>query len=158
MPTPPRTRMLGLVLVGLQGVIFLAVGVTALLDGPGVEGSMWLGSTLVLLGLLGMFWSGKDLGRALTPMPTPNGAGLAAGGIYSYVRHPMYAGILVIAFGMAIGSGKLWTLVSSVVLLVFFDIKTRVEEGYLVRTYPGYEDYAARTGKFVPGVGKRRIR
>ncbi|WP_062297374.1 methyltransferase family protein [Demequina maris] len=158
MSTSLRTRLLGLALVGLQGLIFLAVALTALLDGPGLEGSLWLGSTLVLLGLLGMFWSGKDLGRALTPMPTPNGAGLAAGGIYGYVRHPMYAAIIVIGFGLAIGSGKLWTLVSAVVMLVFFDLKTRVEEGYLVRTYPGYSDYAARTGKFLPGVGKRRVR
>ncbi|WP_062287353.1 methyltransferase family protein [Demequina phytophila] len=156
MSSPARGRLLGLTLVGLQGLLFLAVGLTALLPGPGVDGSLWLGSTLVLLGLLGMFWSGKDLGRALTPMPTPNGAGLAAGGIYGYVRHPMYAAIVVVALGLAVGSGKLWTLVLCVVLAAFFDAKTRVEERFLVSTYPGYAEYAARTGKFLPGLGKRR--
>lgn len=149
-------RLLGLVLVALQGVIFLGVGASAFLDGPTIRGSWWAGTTLVLLGGLGMFWAGKDLGRALTPLPTPNGAGLAAGGIYGYVRHPMYAAILVIALGLSLGSGKVWTYAFALVLAVFFDAKTRVEEMFLVRTYPGYAEYAERTGKFVPGVARRR--
>ncbi|WP_082105155.1 methyltransferase family protein [Demequina subtropica] len=155
--SPPRKgTFMGLVLVGLQGLIFLAVGTTAFLTEPWIEGSLWAGTTLILLGLLGMFWSGKDLGRALTPMPMPNGEGLAAGGIYGYVRHPMYSGIIAIALGLAIGSGRLWTLVSAVVLVAFFEVKTRLEERYLVEAYPGYGAYAARTGKFLPGLGKRR--
>ncbi|MDN4491182.1 isoprenylcysteine carboxylmethyltransferase family protein [Demequina sp. SYSU T00068] len=150
-------RLLSLVLVALQGVIFLAVGLTALLDGPGVGGSWWAGSTLVLLGGLGMFWSGKDLGRALTPMPTPNGAGLAAGGIYGFVRHPMYSAIIIIAIGLSVGSGHAWTWAFTVLLAVFFEAKTRVEEAFLMRAYPGYDQYAARTGKFLPGLGRRRL-
>ena len=146
---------MSLMLVALQGVIFLAVGVTALVDGPSITGSWWAGSTLVLLGGLGMFWAGKDLGRALTPMPTPNGAGLAAGGIYGLVRHPMYTGIIVIAFGLALGSGHVWTYAFALLLAAFFEVKTRVEEAFLERTYPGYDQYAARTGKFVPGLGRR---
>ncbi|WP_062460669.1 methyltransferase family protein [Demequina soli] len=156
MPTPQNGRLLGLVLVTLQGVLFLAVALTAFLDGPHVQGSWWAGTTLILLGALGMFWSGKDLGRALTPMPTPNGAGLAAGGIYGYVRHPMYSGVMAIALGMSVATGKLWALVATVVLGAFFEAKTRIEEAYLARTYAGYAEYAERTGKFVPGVGKRR--
>ncbi|SEJ50633.1 methyltransferase family protein [Demequina mangrovi] len=149
---------MGLALVGLQGLVFLAVGVSAFLAEPWFEGSLWAGTTLILLGLLGMFWAGKDLGRALTPMPMPNGEGLAAGGIYGYVRHPMYTGIMAIAVGMAVGSGRFWTLVATVVLVAFFEVKTRVEERYLVEAYPGYAEYAARTGKFLPGMGKRAPR
>ncbi|WP_062385010.1 methyltransferase family protein [Demequina iriomotensis] len=149
---------MGLVLVGVQGLVFLAVGLSAFLAEPWIEGSLWAGSTLILLGLLGMFWAGKDLGRALTPMPMPNGEGLAAGGIYGYVRHPMYSGIIAIALGLAVGSGRLWAFVSALVLIAFFELKTRVEERYLVSAYAGYAAYAARTGKFVPGLGKRAER
>lgn len=149
--------MLGLTLVALQGVIFLAVGLTAVLPGPQIAGSLWAGAVLVLSGALGMFWSGKDLGRALTPMPQPNGAGLAGGGIYGYVRHPMYSAIWVIGLGLAVGSGHLWTYGFLVLLAVFFEAKTRVEEMFLLRTYPGYADYASRTGKFIPGVARRPL-
>lgn len=150
----PQGRLLGLALVGLQGVIFLAVGVTALLPGPSMPGTWWAGVPLAAAGGLVMVWSGKDLGRALTPLPQPNGEGLAGGGIYARARHPMYAGILLIALGLAVGSGHLWTYAFAVVLMLFFEVKTRVEEAYLVRAYPGYADYARRTGKFLPGVGR----
>ncbi|WP_296667579.1 isoprenylcysteine carboxylmethyltransferase family protein [Demequina sp.] len=156
MSSTSQGRLLGFVLVALQGVIFLAVGISAFADGPAIRGSWWAGSTLVLLGGLGMFWAGKDLGRALTPMPTPNGAGLSATGIYGYVRHPMYAAIIAIALGLAIGSGRVWTYAFALLLAVFFEAKTRVEEGFLASAYAGYADYASRTGKFLPGLGKRR--
>lgn len=156
MRSTSQGRLLGLMLVTLQGVIFFAVGMSAFLDGPEIGGSWWAGSTVVLLGLLGMFWSAKDLGRALTPMPTPNGAGLAAGGIYGYVRHPMYSGVIAVALGLAVGSGHAWTYAFTVLLALFFEAKTRVEEGFLERAYPGYAEYAAKTGKFLPGLGRRR--
>ena len=47
-----------------------------------------------------------------------------------------------------------WGLV--VTLAVFFEAKTRLEERFLIDAYDGYASYAARTGKFVPGVGRRR--
>ncbi len=68
----------------------------------------------------------------------------------------MYTAIMVIAVGMAVGSGHLWTYGFALLLILFFDVKTRVEEAYLVRAYPGYAQYASRTGKFVPGVARLR--
>ena len=69
----------------------------------------------------------------------------------------MYTALVLICLGLAVGSGALWSYVSVLVLAVFFDLKGRVEERYLVGAYPGYAEYAARTGKFVPGVGRRRM-
>lgn len=161
--TDTSGRLPSYLLVALQGAIFVAIGVSAFLPGPLVfgpdgGGSWWAGAVLILVGALGMYWSGKDLGRALTPMPTPNGAGLAAGGIYGHVRHPMYSAVFLVGLGLAVGSGKVWTLAFALVLAVFFEVKSRVEEAYLMRTYAGYRDYAARTGKFVPGLGRRKLR
>ncbi len=137
-------------MVGVQGVLFLAVALTAFLPGPAVFGSWWAGSMLIIFGSLGVFWGAKDLGRALTPMPIPNGEGLASGGIYTHIRHPMYGAVLTGAFGLAVGSGKLWTYALAVVLAVFFEVKTRMEESFLREAYPGYAEYAARTAKYVP--------
>jgi protein-S-isoprenylcysteine O-methyltransferase Ste14 len=143
-------------LVAIQGLLFLCVAVTALLPGPTLFESLAVGIGLVVVGAAGMWWSGRSLGRALTPLPVPNGAGLVASGPYRFVRHPMYTALVLVCLGVAVGSGALWSYVSCLVLAVFFDVKTRVEERYLVGAYPGYAEYGARTGKFVPGLSRLR--
>ncbi|WP_430867164.1 methyltransferase family protein [Demequina aurantiaca] len=144
-------------MVALQGLLFLLVVVAALVPaiGPAVWDSLVLSIVLILVGAAGMFWSGRDLGSSLTPLPVPNGKGLAAKGIYKFARHPMYTAILLICLGVAVGAGKIQTYVVVLALVVFFEVKTRYEERYLLKTYDGYAEYAARTGKFLPGIGKR---
>src|SRR5690606_25181410 len=57
----------------------------------------------VLLVLAGRARAGAGLGAlgsALTPYPRPrDGAGLVKRGVYRYVRHPVYSGIVLAAFG-----------------------------------------------------------
>ena len=143
--------------VAVQGVLFAVVAVTALVPGPTLFASLVLGLTLVVVGAAGVLWTGRLLGSSLTPLPEPNGSGLVARGPYRLVRHPMYTALVLICLGVAVGSGALWCYVSVLVLAVFFELKTRYEERYLVGMYPGYAEYAAATGKFVPGVGRRRL-
>lgn len=145
-------------MVGIQGLLFLAVAVTAFAQhvGPALASSLWLGLALILVGSAGVIASGRDLGRALTPSPVPNRAGLVARGLYRYARHPMYTALLVICLGVAVGSGALLCYLSVVVLAVFFGFKARMEERYLRRVYNGYDAYSAHTGRFVPGIGRRK--
>ena len=146
----------GRVLVAVQGLMFLAVAVLAVVPGPTLWQSLAIGLALVVVGSAVVVWSARFLGRSLTPNPVPNGAGLVAAGPYRWVRHPMYTGLVLICLGVAVGSVALWCYVAVAVLAVFFDVKARVEERHLVDTYPGYAEFAARTGKFVPGVGRLR--
>ncbi|WP_084626640.1 methyltransferase family protein [Demequina aurantiaca] len=145
-------------MVALQGLLFLLVVVAALVPtmGPSVWLSLPLSIVLILVGAAGMLWSGRDLGESLTPLPVPNGKGMAAKGIYQYARHPMYTAILLICLGVAVGAGKIQVYVVVLALVVFFEVKTRSEEKYLVKAYDGYAEYASHTGKFLPGIGKRR--
>ncbi|WP_159450108.1 isoprenylcysteine carboxylmethyltransferase family protein [Demequina sp. NBRC 110056] len=144
-------------MVGVQGLLFLAVAVTALLDAePHWWSSLPVSIALVLIGAAGVLGSGRNLGASLTPSPVPNRAGLAASGLYRWVRHPMYSALILICLGVAVGSGSAWCYATIVVLSVFFDVKGRTEERYLVEAYDGYAEYAARTGKFIPGLGRRR--
>ncbi len=144
-------------MVAIQGLLFASVALTALLPAWGLAWwqSLWASLTLVILGSVGVIWSGVNLGSALTPSPVPNNEGLVARGIFKWVRHPMYTALVVICLGVAVGSGKGLSYLSVVALAVFFEAKTRVEERYLIEVYDGYGEYAARTGKFIPGVGRR---
>jgi protein-S-isoprenylcysteine O-methyltransferase Ste14 len=111
----------------------------------------WLGALLALLGA----WVGlaalRMHGRKLTPLPEPNPAlGLQRTGVYAVIRHPMYTGLLLSAFGLAILLQKPLAIAAAGALTVFFNLKAREEERRLRRCYPDYADYQRATGRFLP--------
>ena len=111
----------------------------------------WLGALLALLGA----WVGLDAlrmhGRKLTPLPEPNPAlGLQRTGVYAVIRHPMYTGLLLSAFGLAILAQKPLAIAAAGALTAFFNLKAREEERRLQRNYPEYADYQRATGRFLP--------
>ncbi|MBC7298116.1 MAG: isoprenylcysteine carboxylmethyltransferase family protein [Demequina sp.] len=151
-----RSLALGWLLVAVQVVLFLAVALWPSSWGLAAPAARELGGVLFVLGGIGGVAAAVFLGRALTPIPQPNGAGLSARGVYRWVRHPMYSSILVLCLGVAVSRGAVAVWVLAAALAVFFEVKTRFEERFLVEAYDGYAVYASRTGKFVPGVGRRR--
>lgn len=110
------------------------------------------------VGAAGVLAAAAFLGRALTPLPEPNGAGLSARGVYAWARHPMYTSVVIGALGVALARGAAVSLLLVGALAVFFEFKTSREERFLTATYPGYATYAARTGKYLPGWSRRAER
>ncbi len=107
------------------------------------------GLALVIVAALG-------LGRSVTPTPVPVTYGsLTTGGLYRFVRHPIYTGVLAVVAGMTIRSGSVIHLAVAAATVVFFDRKAAWEERRLAETYPGYDRYAAVTPKFIPRVTGR---
>jgi protein-S-isoprenylcysteine O-methyltransferase Ste14 len=105
------------------------------------------GSGLLLAGLL-------QLGsRSLSPLPSPRRhAALIQTGPYRLVRHPMYAGGMVLAYGWGLAVHGWLTLVYATVLAVFLDIKSSREERWLVEKFPDYLDYQRRVSKLIPFI------
>ncbi len=92
-----------------------------------------------------------NLGRSLTPLPTPvPHAVLKVTGLYRWVRHPIYSGIIALVVGATIRSASPWVALASAALIGWFTLKARWEEEHLARRYPDYPAYAARTPRFVP--------
>ena len=156
--TPPRRdQYLAVAAVGLQGLLLVAFfGAPRRHDWP-VPG--WLaatGSALVVAGTAVLVVAALNLGRSLTPLPTPAPwATLRTGGLYRFVRHPIYTGLVALVFGGAVTSGSAVRLVLALVLLGLLNRKASWEEDMLRRRYPGYDDYAGRTPRFVPRVRRR---
>lgn len=145
------------IMVAVQGLLFALVAFWPRSWSPLHDASLAGSLTLVALGSVGVVASALYLGKALTPLPEPNGAGLVARGIYRWVRHPMYSSLVVICAGVAWGRGA-WVVWGWVAVLAgFFALKARVEERYLQRVYPDYLSYSARVGRFVPGVGRHGL-
>lgn len=104
----------------------------------------WIGAGILLVGLV-------NLGRSLTPLPTPVPHGeLQVGGLYRLVRHPIYSGVMALVIGAAARSANPWAALAAGGLVGWFMAKARWEEGRLRARYPDYGDYAARTPRFVP--------
>ncbi len=74
-------------------------------------------------------------------------------GPYRYVRHPMYAMILLMYPGIALLLGSWWALLPAAVIIIVFVIRTALEDKTLQVELPGYAEYAQRTRyRLVPGV------
>lgn len=111
-----------------------------------VVGVVHLGAGVLVatLGLVG-------LRENLTPVPRPVAGGrLVAHGIYGVVRHPIYAGIILAAVGWGLVTASPPALVMAVVIGLFFDLKSRREEAWLVEAYPEYAAYRERVRKLLP--------
>ena len=108
---------------------------------------------LLLAGLGLLVWGALGLGSDLTPLPHPReGARLRETGPYRFVRHPMYSGAILLAFGWALWVHGWLTLGYAVLVVVLLEVKVRREERWLAETYPGYDAYRKRVRKLIPFV------
>jgi protein-S-isoprenylcysteine O-methyltransferase Ste14 len=144
--------------VAAQFVLLAAIALSALV-GLGWSGSLEIvavvvGIALMALGGILVVLGGVQLGSSLTPFPAPRAGGeLSATGVYAYTRHPMYGGGILIALGWSIVFGSVVGLVLTLLLAVFFELKARREEAWLVNHYPAYAAYRDRTRrKLLPWI------
>lgn len=115
--------------------------------------SMVLVGAGIVLGIV----AGARLGGSLTPSPIPKAsAELATSGMYRVVRHPIYSALLLVGLGLVVRGASLWHGAVFAGLVVLLQIKARAEEGMLLKKFQGYASYAARVGRFIPGVGTIR--
>jgi protein-S-isoprenylcysteine O-methyltransferase Ste14 len=81
---------------------------------------------------------------------------LVTRGWFAVCRNPIYTSMIVGWFGLALIVPTWLGIAAVVVIAVGLEIQVRlVEEPYLVRTHDKeYGAYAARVGRFIPGVGR----
>ncbi|MEX1296499.1 MAG: isoprenylcysteine carboxylmethyltransferase family protein [Candidatus Limnocylindrales bacterium] len=143
----------------LQFLLLPAVAFAGLVDPLALDGiladvGLVAGLALIALGALLGGRGLLDLGRNLTPVPHPrDGAQLVQSGVYARARHPIYGGLMLMAVGWGLVSASPLTLVLAGVLALFFGLKSRREEAWLLEHYAGYAEYMERTRRFVPYLG-----
>ena len=134
----------------LPGLVPLAPATAAVLRATGTV--MVLGATALMLAAqldLGASWRvGIDEGAR---------PGLVTGGLYRYSRNPIYVAMLAALLGFALLLPSWISLGLLIGAGLGIRRHVRDEEAYLARTYgEEYRRYAARVGRFVPGVGRLR--
>jgi len=113
----------------------------------------WLGLALMLPGAALSIGGVLELGKNLTPLPYPkDDSELVEQGPYAIVRHPIYGGLILGAFGWGFFLHAWLTLTFAALLFILFDIKSRREERWLIERYPEYAEYCNRVKKLLPWV------
>jgi protein-S-isoprenylcysteine O-methyltransferase Ste14 len=123
-------------------------------DGPGAHA---LGLVLFGLGLAATLYAQLTMGESWrVGVDESERTDLVTGGPFAVVRNPIFAAMIPTSLGLALMVPNVIALAGFAALALALEIQVRlVEEPYLRRVHgQAYASYAARTGRFAPGVGR----
>jgi protein-S-isoprenylcysteine O-methyltransferase len=152
-----RDRTYWAVTAGMLGAFYLPPAVYLALPGwrcdilPVQIG----GIALVLAGAWLFGWARRTLGQYFSGrLAVAAEQPLILNGPYRFIRHPGYAGYLLMALGISVGYASLPGLaVFAAVLLPAMVYRIRIEEGVLAAAFgEGYREYARRASRLLPHV------
>jgi protein-S-isoprenylcysteine O-methyltransferase Ste14 len=144
------------VAAGLLGPVTALVGLepVKVLTPPGIEVA---GLLLAGVGLLGTILTQVAMGTSWRiGVDETERTELVTSGPFAWVRNPIFTAMAVTGSGLALMVPNAVALAGALLLLVALQLQVRVvEEPYLFRVHgDAYAAYAARTGRFVPGIGR----
>ncbi len=106
---------------------------------------------LQVLGMLIVVWARLTFGmRSFHVASSATRGGLVTTGPYRYVRHPIYAGVMLILAGVLVGHHDLATLMSVGCVFAALGVRIVAEERSVLEAYPEYASYAQRTKRIIP--------
>ncbi len=115
-----------------------------------VESDQFIGSVLQISGFLLQIAALVALNRCLGLLPAYRG--IKSGGLYAWVRHPLYLAYVITYLGYFLSNPIAANLVVIVSGTVFLVLRIWYEENLLLR-YPEYKSYASRTRwRLLPAV------
>ena len=152
-----RTKTI--LVLGMLAGLLLAVLAARSLPGLTLPGDGWiwvvLGVALCAAGLALRVWAVATLGRFFRrDVVVQEGHTVVEDGPYRRIRHPAYAGNLLVALGVGIALAN-WLGIAALVVVPFLGHlpRIRVEERELERQLgEPYRRYEARTSRLVPGI------
>ncbi len=132
---------------GIGGAVFTGT-VPHWLPGQGI-----LGTLVMAAGAWIMCWSLLYFRSWRFRAALDAGHQLATGGPYALVRHPIYAGMNLLALGTAIWIPGVLTVAALILMVLGSDLRGRAEEKLLLVAFgEEYRSYRARTKRFLPGI------
>ena len=102
----------------------------------------YISNFLIILALIIILFSAKDLGKSFSPMPRPKeNSKLISSGIYRFFRHPIYYSLIIISFCLFIKSLTIYNFILSILLTFIISNKIKIEEKYLTKKFHNYTSY-----------------
>ncbi|SFV86280.1 hypothetical protein MNB_SUP05-SYMBIONT-4-739 [hydrothermal vent metagenome] len=75
---------------------------------------------------------------------------LVTGGIYRWIRHPMYTSVITLCFAFASTNDHKIAQFAMLVLILNLFLKSNLEEKLLIQRFDSYQAYKDKTGQFIP--------
>jgi protein-S-isoprenylcysteine O-methyltransferase Ste14 len=117
-----------------------------------------VGAALVLVGIAGGLYAQFSMGDSWrVGVDEAERTELVTGGPFAWVRNPIFSCVWLSALGLLLLVPNVLALAACLLTIVGIELQVRVvEEPYLRETHAeAYDRYAARVGRFVPGLGRR---
>jgi protein-S-isoprenylcysteine O-methyltransferase Ste14 len=102
------------------------------------------GDGMIAIGFLIVFLTFRENTFTAGTIEVAEGQHVIDSGPYAVVRHPMYAGALVMIAGIPLALGSWWGLIAAVVLVPILVWRLLREETFLAANLPGYDAYRGR--------------
>jgi protein-S-isoprenylcysteine O-methyltransferase Ste14 len=135
-------------------IFFAMVGFIALIVFPALDHrNAWssvpsyvsiAGDALILLGFLFTVFVLKENSYAASTIQIVEGQKVITTGPYAVVRHPMYAGALVMLVGVPLALDSWWGLFLVSLMLPVLILRLLDEETFLHKNLPGYTEYSKK--------------
>jgi protein-S-isoprenylcysteine O-methyltransferase Ste14 len=103
------------------------------------------GDAVVALGLFIVFRVFRENSFTSATIEVSQEQRVVSTGPYRWVRHPMYAGALLMIFGVPVALGSLWGLLICLPIVAAIVWRLREEEIFLAANLPGYNEYRSVT-------------
>jgi protein-S-isoprenylcysteine O-methyltransferase Ste14 len=103
-----------------------------------------LGDALIALAFLFVFFVFRQNSYGASTIQIAEGQTVISTGPYAFVRHPMYAGALVMLIGTPLALGSWWGLFAVLLILPVLIWRLLDEERFLRQNLPGYAEYQTK--------------
>jgi protein-S-isoprenylcysteine O-methyltransferase Ste14 len=110
------------------------------------------GILAMLAGSIACIFSCICLGRSFSPLVSPRKNNeLVTTGMYQYMRHPFYAGLILLAFGLAAVTYCETRLLLACLLSLVLNYKAKKEEAVMHEKHgDAYDEYSHNVDRFFP--------
>lgn len=149
-------------ILGFSFLLYISMLVTAGLDSgryqwsPSFHWSISAFGAAVMIGGQILFIAARNENRffsTVVRIQKERGHTVCDTGVYKFIRHPGYLGMIISTLGFPAAVGSMWSAVPTFVSILLLCTRTMYEDKTLIDELDGYKEYAVTTRfKLIPGV------
>jgi protein-S-isoprenylcysteine O-methyltransferase Ste14 len=144
---------MNLKLASIVVFVVLTLAVTGLVMRHSLFARGTVGIAVQVLAVLLLLWARLTFGqRSFHPAANPTKGGLVTTGPYRFLRHPIYSAFLYFFWAGVLSHLSAVNCLLALIATAATAVRIVAEERFLVKCYPEYVAYAARTKRIIPFV------
>lgn len=143
--------------LGMAALVLAVADVVAPAGGPLTSAAARAGLAIAALGFLGVLAAQTGMGASWRiGVDESERTDLVTGGLFAHVRNPVFTAMVAAQLGVTLMAPTWLSVAALGSLVVAVQLQVRlIEEPYLLSVHgQDYSAYAARTGRFWPGIGE----